>query len=141
MAARKRTATAEVIPLTQPPPREDAYFSVRLKEQGHKLRYSHGIKLIEAERDQTITFCKEPYPHFLVMPGGVQFPIENVSSAIPMAAQVATKLSRTGRGNARKAEAIRVLQERAKARAAAAAPVEAEEEDDETDMGEGSDDE
>jgi hypothetical protein len=129
MAARKKQATAEVIQLTQPD--ERAYFSIRLKEQGHKLRYSHGVKLVEAERDQTISFRAEPYPHFVVMPGGVQFPIENVSSAIPMAAQVATKLSRTGRGNARKAEAIRVLQEKARARAAAATPAMANEDESE----------
>jgi hypothetical protein len=129
MAARKKQATAEVIPLT--PPVEGAYHSIRLKGQGHKLRYSHGPLLVQAERDQTITFRKEPYEHFLVMPGGVQFPLQNVASAIPLEAQVATKLSRTGRAFARKAEAIRVLQDRARARAAAAAPAAADEDDSE----------
>lgn len=132
MAARKKTATAEVIPLQSPPPPVDgvSYFSLRLKQQGHKLRYSHGPQLVEADRDQTISFRKDPYPHFVVMPGGVQFPLENVASAIPTEAQVAAKLSRTGRVNARKAEAIRIMQEKARAaRAAASEPVDIEEDD------------
>lgn len=129
MATRKKTATAEVIQMPPVPVEGVAYFSLRLKEQGHKLRYSHGPKLVEAERDQTIAFRSEPYPHFVVMPGGVQFPLENVASAIPMASQLTAKLSRTGKVNARKAEAVRKLQERALARAAASEPVDVEEDE------------
>ncbi len=121
MAARKKTAVAEVIPLDPPtaPAEGVRYQSIRLKAQGHKLRFSNTPLKVEATDTQTITLLTEPYKHFRVDPGGVEFPVENVSSAIGIDAGIAQKLSRTGRINERKAQQLRALAERRKARASA----------------------
>jgi hypothetical protein len=115
MAARKKTATG-AIPDSMVASAQAAvgieggvaYASVRIKEIGHKLRFSHSSKLIEATDTQTVTFLKEPFPHFRVDPGGVEFPLENVTSAMQVGALISQKLSRTGRMKER-AERLRKL--------------------------------
>lgn len=121
MAARKKTATAEVIPLDPPAPAPAGvrYQSIRLKAQGHKLRFSNTPLKVEASETQTITLVVEPYPHFRVDPGGVEFPMENIASALQIDSGIAQKLSRTGRINERKMRVLKAAEERRKARAAA----------------------
>lgn len=120
MAARKRAAAAAEAPETPAPavPAGVQYASIRLKEQGHKLRFSHGPKLVQATDDQTITYLAEPYPHFRVDPGGIEFPLENVASALQTGAAIVQKLSRTGRMNARKQRLLKLAEEKRMARAA-----------------------
>lgn len=119
MAAKKKTAAApEAVPTpASAAPDGVRYQSIRLKEQGHKLRFSHGPKLVESKGDQTVTYLALPYPHFRVDPGGVEFPLENVASAIQTEASIAQKLSRTGRINLRKQAQLQALKERRKKRA------------------------
>jgi hypothetical protein len=143
MASRKRAAVAAVIPLAPPPtPHVDgvAYSSLRLKEQGHPLRFGTSAKLVQAMNDQTITFRSEPYPHFLVMPGGVEYPVDNVASALNIHASVVQKLSRTGRLNERKQRMMKVAEAKRTERAATGVQV-IDDEDDEPLTSEGDDDE
>jgi hypothetical protein len=71
------------------------YQSLRLKNVVHKLRYGVQPMLVEAGGDQTITYSETPFPHFEVLPSGVQIPLHNVSSAIPKDANVASKHAKT----------------------------------------------
>lgn len=121
MAAKKRAAAAaEVIPIVPPeaPAPGVAYQSIRLKAQGHKLRFSATPLKVEASDNQTIMLRTEPYVHFIVEPGGVEFPMENVASAIRIDSGIARKLSRTGRINERKMRVLKLAEEKRKVRAA-----------------------
>lgn len=131
MAARKRAAAAaEVIQLDPPtPPAGVSYQSIRLKEQGHKLRFSHTPLKVEASDTQTITFLREPYEHFRVDPGGVEFPLENVASSLQIDSGVARKLSRTGRINERKLRVLKAAEERRARRAAEVQRIDAEDDE------------
>lgn len=71
------------------------YQSLRIFEVAHKLRHGVQPKLVEAGGDQTITFHPEPFPHFEVLPSGVQIPLNNVASAIPKTASIAQKVVKT----------------------------------------------
>lgn len=86
------------------------YASLRLKSTAGKLRYSNNSLLIEANDDQTITLYADkvapsgkviPFPHFKVMPSGVEVMIENVTGAIPSNASITEKLSMRSRTAAR----------------------------------------
>ena len=136
MAAKKKTAeTVETLPA---PAVGVSYQSIRLKAQGHKLRFSSTPLKVEATDDQTITLLTAPYNHFRVDPGGVEFPVENVSSAIRIDSAIAQKLSRTGRINARKARVLKLAEEKRLARAAAEVQF-VDDEDDEPLASEGDD--
>lgn len=79
------------------------YQSLRLRNNVHKLRYGVQPLLVEANGSpedgsrnwQTITYKEEPFPHFEVLPSGVQIPLHNVASAIPRTASIATKVAKT----------------------------------------------
>jgi hypothetical protein len=74
---------------------ETNYQSLRLYEPVHKLRQGSLPKLVEANSQRTITYREAPFPQFLVMPEGVEIPIHNVASAIPVGAGLADKMART----------------------------------------------
>ena len=84
-------------------PPEDGveYQSVRIIGDVHKLRFGAGARLVESGPGQTIVFRKEPYPHFHVLPAGVEIPLHNTASAIAMSAGLASKLRKTGQTGAR----------------------------------------
>ena len=70
------------------------YDNLRIKSPTH-VRSGYGGQ-ISSGGGQQIFFRQEPYPHFVVLPKGIEVPLENVSSAIPKAAGLASKLRRTG---------------------------------------------
>lgn len=70
------------------------YDSLRIKSATHvRSGYSGQIA---SGGGQQIFFRAEPYPHFAVLPKGIEIPMENVASAVPKAAGLASKLRRTG---------------------------------------------
>lgn len=71
------------------------YASLRIIDVVHKLRFGVQPKLVEAGGDQTITYRDEPFPHFDVQPSGVQVPLHNVASAIPVTSSIAEKTNKT----------------------------------------------
>lgn len=125
MSKPKPKPTEELSPTQSESPPEREYQSLRVKSPTHKLRFSNLPSKIEADGDQKITFRPAPYPHFCVSPSGVEIPLENVASAIPMAASIAGRLRKTGPMGARR-EAARAAKATRLAAAAEPEPVETE---------------
>lgn len=73
------------------------YMSLRIKRPVHKLRHGTSPSLVESGGGQQIFFRRLPYDHYVVVPGGIEIPIGNVSSAIPMNAEITKKLLRESR--------------------------------------------
>lgn len=73
----------------------DQYASLRLYAPIHKLRQGSLPNLVEANSTRTITFKAVPFDHFDVQPEGVQVPLHNVASAIPMGSGVGDKIAKT----------------------------------------------
>jgi len=55
---------------------------------------------VEAGGDQKIILREKPYPHFVVLPSGIEIPVANVASAIPKGAALADRVKRTTTGKA-----------------------------------------
>lgn len=73
------------------------YQSLRIIDVAHKLRHGVQPKLVEAGGDQTIERKRDDdgYLYFEVQPSGVEIPLHNVSSAIPVGASIAKKVAKT----------------------------------------------
>lgn len=73
------------------------YQSLRIIEVVHKLRHGTQPKLVEATSEQTIERkCDDDgYLYYEVQPSGVEIPLHNVASAIPVGASVASKVAKT----------------------------------------------
>ncbi len=72
------------------------YQSLRVKSPTHKLRHGGLASLVQAGGEQTITRHEDGgYVFFRIEPSGVEVPVENVASAIPKAASIASKLKKT----------------------------------------------
>ena len=71
------------------------YQSLRLYSAVHKLRQGSLPNLVEANAQREITYRSEPFPQFLVMPEGVEIPLHNVASAIPVGSGLADKITKT----------------------------------------------
>ncbi|HET9045100.1 MAG TPA: hypothetical protein VFN70_18220 [Burkholderiales bacterium] len=80
------------------PPR---YAALRVIHQVSSLRGGSNISIIEATGLRTIEAHGHPYPHFKVLPEGVEIPTTNVSSAIPAGSAQTLKLGRKERLRAR----------------------------------------
>jgi hypothetical protein len=85
------------------------YSSLRILHETHKLRQGNLPKLVQAGGGQTVTYKTEPFPHFEVQPSGIQIPLHNVASAIPVQASIADKVNGTVEGLKAKREARRKM--------------------------------
>lgn len=91
------------------------YQSLRIIEVVHKLRHGTQPKLIEAAGEQTIERKRDDdgYMYYEIQPSGVEVPLHNVASAIPIGASVASKVAKTVGAMKAQREAKQAAQARA----------------------------
>lgn len=72
------------------------YESLRVQAATHKLRHGHHPNLIQSGPGVTIMLgTRGGYTCFRIVESGLEIPVENVASAIPKGATLATKLQKT----------------------------------------------